>query len=223
LLKSALRVGLPVGLQLGAETGIFALAGLLAGRLGAIELAAHQVALSLASFTFCFALGIGNAAAVRVGWSVGARDHRAVRRRGFCALGAGAALMSLSGLAFLLIPRQVASLLSNRPEVLTATVPLLAVAAFFQIADGIQAVGAGVLRGLGDTRFAFLANLVGHYAIGLPIALICGFLLERGVLGIWWGLSAGLFSVAAALLARFARIAGRSFDTIDMSGIAAAE
>jgi len=214
-LRAALRVGLPIGLQLGAETGIFALAGLLAGRVGAVELAAHQVALSIASFTFCFALGIGSAAAVRVGWAVGARDGQAVRRRGFVALGAGAATMSLSGLAFLLFPAAVARLLSDRPEVIAATVPLLAVAALFQIADGVQAVGAGVLRGLGDTRFAFLANLFGHYCVGLPIALYCGFLLERGVLGIWWGLSSGLFAVAALLLTRFARVSGRTFAPLE--------
>ena len=82
-------------------------------------------------------------------------------------------------------------------------------AAVFQISDGVQAVGAGVLRGAGDTRFAFLANLVGHYLIGLPIAVALGLFLGRGVIGLWWGLCAGLTAVAVALLARFARLSSR--------------
>jgi len=140
---------------------------------------------------------------------VGAHDLRAMRRSGFVAIAAGAALMSISALTFLFFPSEVARLFSNSPEVVAAAAPLLAVAALFQIADGIQAVGAGVLRGLADTRFSFVTNLVGHYALGLPIALFCGFHLHRGVLGIWWGLSTGLFTVAFALLLRFVRLSRR--------------
>jgi len=114
--------------------------------------------------------------------------------------------MTLSALAFWLVPRQVASLLSDRADVIAASAPLLAVAAVFQISDGVQAVGAGVLRGAGDTRFAFLANLVGHYAVGLPVAVALGLFAGRGVIGLWWGLCAGLTAVAVALLSRFLRL-----------------
>ncbi len=217
-MKLALRVGVPLGLQVGAEVGAFALAGIIAGHLGTLPLAAHQLALSLASFTFCFALGIGGAGSVRVGWAVGARDEKAMRRSGFVALGAGACVMAVSAITFLLFPEAVARLISDRPEVIAAAVPLLGVAALFQIADGVQAVGAGALRGAGDTRFPFYANVGSHYLIGLPIALVCGFALHRGILGIWWGLSCGLFSIALSLALRFAYVSRRSVAPLQSGG-----
>jgi len=85
----------------------------------------------------------------------------------------------------------------------------------FQISDGVQAVGAGVLRGAGDTRFAFLANLVGHYAVGLPVAVALGLFAGRGVIGLWWGLCAGLTAVAVALLSRFLRLSSREIAPLE--------
>ena len=208
-LAAAARIGIPVGLQMGAEVGVFAVVGVLAGRLGSMSIAAHQIAISLASFTFCAALGVGNAASVRVGWAIGARDRAAVRRAGLVAFITGASIMSIAALSFWLIPKQLALLLSDRSDVIAASVPLLAVAALFQISDGIQGVGAGVLRGAGDTKFAFLANLIGHYAIGLPIAVVLGLHWGRGVIGLWWGLCAGLTAVALALLLRFLHLSSR--------------
>ena len=207
--RKALSVGVPVGLQLGAEVGVFALVGLLAGRLGARPMAAHQIAISLASFTFCAAVGVGQAGSVRVGWAVGARDTPAARRAGLTAFAGGAGIMSLSALAFWLIPGALARMLSDQPEVISAAVPLLAVCAVFQLSDGIQGVGAGVLRGAGDTRFPFVANVVGHYCVGLPIAIALGIWRGFGVVGLWWGLCAGLTAVAVSLLTRFLRLSAR--------------
>ncbi|HET6924135.1 MAG TPA: MATE family efflux transporter [Anaeromyxobacteraceae bacterium] len=208
-MRRAARVGLPVGLHLGAEVGVFALVGLLAGRLGREPLAAHQIAIAVASFSFNAAVGIGNAGSVRVGWAVGARDSAAARRSGLVAFGAGAGFMSLWGLAFLLFPGPLARLMTDQPEVVAAAAPLMVVAGVFQISDGIQGVGAGVLRGAGDTRFTFLANMVGHWAVGLPLALALGVGLGMGITGLWWGLCAGLTAVAAGLLARFLRLSSR--------------
>ncbi len=200
----ALRVGLPVGLQMGAEVGVFALAGLLAARMGAELAAAHQVALSLASMSFCAAVGVGSAGSVMVGHAVGAGDHLAARRAGVASVQAGTAVMSAGALAFLLVPGPLVRMLTDQPEVIRIAVPLLAVAAAFQLSDGLQAVGAGILRGAGDTRFAFVANLLGHWLVGLPVALLCASeLVGLGLVGIWWGLAAGLTVVAAALLVRF--------------------
>jgi MATE family multidrug resistance protein len=208
-LRKALVVGIPVGLQMGAEVGIFALVGLLAGRLGAASLAAHQVAISLASFTFSAAVGVGQAGTVRVGWAVGARNTKGARRAGLIAFAGGAGIMSVSALLFWICPGPLAHLLTDQQEVIAASVPLLAVCAVFQISDGVQAVGAGVLRGAGDTRFPFLANLVGHYCVGLPVAILLGLYLGHGVIGLWWGLCAGLTAVAIALLTRFLRLSAR--------------
>ena len=208
-LAQSLRVGVPVGLHMGAEVGIFALVGFLAARLGALPLAAHQLALSVASLTFTVAVGFGNAGSVRVGWAVGARDREGARRAGLAAFGAGAAFMALASLVFFIFPGAVARLMTDDPAVIAAAVPLLRVAAVFQISDGIQGVGAGVLRGAGETRFTFVANVVGHWALGFPAAVLLGFAAGAGVTGLWWGFVLGLSAVGAALFARFLRISAR--------------
>lgn len=214
-LRVALRLGAPVGLQMGAEVSVFSLVGLLAGRLGALPMAAHQIALALASFTFCAAVGIGQAGSVRVGWAIGAGNTRAARRSGLVAFAAGASVMAVSALGFLFAPGPLARLLSDQPEVIAAAAPLLAVCAVFQISDGVQGVGAGVLRGAGDTRFAFAANVAGHYLVGLPVAIWLGLYRGRGVSGLWWGLCVGLTTVAVALLGRFVRLSGRELTALE--------
>lgn len=208
-LRTAVRVGTPIGLQFGAEVGIFSLTGLLAGRVGTLAVASHQIALTVASLSFTVALGVGAAGAVRVGRAVGAGDVPGTRRAGLTALVAGGLFMGFAGLSFFLFPGTLVRILTDDPEVIAAAVPLLAVAAVFQLSDGLQGVGAGVLRGAGDTRFPFLANLVGHWAIGLPIAVALGLGLGLGVAGLWWGLCAGLTSVAVALVVRFLRLSNR--------------
>lgn len=202
-LVRALRVGLPVGLHLLAEGGVFGLAGLLAGRLGASSSAAHQVALTWASLTFCVAVGIGSAGSVRVGWGVGAGDLQAARRSGLVAFGSGAAFMACTALVFVLLPAPLARLLSPNDGVVLVATSLFAVTAVFQVFDGVQGVGAGVLRGYADTRFTFVVNVVAHWLIGLPLSYWLGVRGSLGVVGLWWGLSAGLIVVALAVFARF--------------------
>jgi MATE family multidrug resistance protein len=205
----AVGLGIPTGLHMGAEVGFFSLAGFLAARLGTLAMASHQLALAMASLTFTVAVGVGNAGSVRVGLFVGARDRSGARRAGLTALGASAGFMSLCGLAFLLVPELIVGLMTDDPAVAAAAVPLFRVAAFFQIADGIQGAGAGVLRGAGETRFTFAANMVGHWCLGLPAALLLVFAAGLGVAGLWWGFVIGLSAVAAALLLRFLRISSR--------------
>jgi MATE family multidrug resistance protein len=194
---------------MGAEVGIFALVGFLAARLGAVPLAAHQLAISIASLTFTVAVGFGNAGSVRVGWAVGARDRDGARRAGLAAFGAGTAFMTLAALVLFAFPSAIARLMTDDPAVVAAAAPLLQVAAVFQISDGVQGVGAGVLRGAGETRFTFLANMVGHWALGFPAAALLGFAAGLGVTGLWWGFVMGLSAVGAALLARFLRVSSR--------------
>lgn len=200
------RVGLPVGLQMGAEVGVFVLVSVLAAQLGTLHLAAHQLVIGLASFTYTAILGVAAAGSVRVGNAVGARDARATRIAGHAAFLGGAAFMLVPALAFAFAPRAVARLITNQPDVLAAAIPLFLVAAVFQMSDGIQGVGAGVLRGAGDTKFAFYANILGHWLIGLPIALWLGFHLHLGIVGFWWGLCAGLTVVAVLLFVRFEKL-----------------
>lgn len=199
----ALRIGTPIGLHFLAESTVFSLTGVLAGRLGEAATAAHQVALNWASLTFCVASGIGAAAATRVGWGIGREDTSAARRAGLTAFGSAAAFMALASCVFLALPRPMASLMSNDSAVIEIVIALFVVVAVFQVSDGVQAVGAGALRGTGDTTFTFWANLGGHWLIGLPVAYLLGVRGPFGVVGLWWGLSAGLTAVAIALVLRF--------------------
>ncbi len=208
-IRRALLVGTPIGLQMFAEVGSFALVGLLAGRMGERELAAHQAALSLCSLMFAATIGMAQAGSVRVGLAVGSQNSRQARRAGAIALVSAVVWMTLSASMFWTFPRAVASLMTDAEDVLIVAIPLLAVAAVFQISDGLQVVCAGVLRGAGDTTFAFVSNMIGHYALGFPVALLCGFWLDMGVEGLWWGLCVGLSAVALALLVHFWRVTGR--------------
>lgn len=204
--RQAARVGLPIAMHMGAEVGVFALVALLAGRLGTLHLAAHQLVIGIASFTFTVAVGVASAGSVRVGRAIGARDGEATRAAGNATFVGGLVVMGFGALMFALFPGALARVFSNQADVIAASIPLMLVAAVFQLSDGIQAVGAGVLRGAADTKYTFWANLVGHWLIGLPIALWLGFSRGLGIVGLWWGLCVGLTIVAVLLFVRFERL-----------------
>lgn len=208
-LRRVANLGLPVGLHLLAEVGVFALALYVAGRLRGHAAAGHQVAISLASLSFSLALGIGAAAAVRVGRAIGAGDTPAARRAATASFVVGMLAMGSFGLVFAVIPGALASVFTHSEAVIAAAAPLIQIAAVFQLSDSLQAVGAGVLRGVGDTRATFVANVIGHYAIGLPVALVLAFPGRLGAPGLWWGLTAGLTAVAGFLVIRFYRLSAR--------------
>jgi MATE family multidrug resistance protein len=207
-----LRLGTPIGLQLLAEMGVFSLVAVLAGRLGKVAVSAHHVAIGLASFTFMGVLGISGATAVRVGHAVG--EGRSPRRAGLLGIAMGAAFMACTGALFLVMPRSLVALFTNDPAIAELGVTLLGIAAAFQLFDGIQGVAAGALRGAGDIRFPFVANVAAHWLVGLPLALVLGFTLGRGAPGLWWGLLAGLALVAMLLLWRFLRISQRRVERL---------
>ena len=213
--RQALTVGMPIGLHIAAEVGVFSLAGVLARWMSPESVSAHQIVIVVSSLSFTVAQGIGNAGSVRVGWAVGARDTPQARLSGRVALGSGAAFMMVSALLLTLFPAQVARLMGTPAEMLPLVSALMVVCAVFQISDGVQGVGAGVLRGAGETRFTFLANMAGHYCVGLPLALLLGFGLKLGVVGIWWGLCAGLTCVAIALVWRFERRSAGTFQPLE--------
>lgn len=200
-LQELLRLGLPSALQLLLEVGVFTAATVLAGSLSAGQLAAHQVALSAAAFAFMVPLGISSAAAVRVGQAMGRADAVGAARAGWTALLLGAAFMTCAAVAFVTVPRWIIRVFTNETTVVATGVKLLGVAAVFQLFDGLQVVATGALRGSGDTRTAMLANLAGHWLLGLPIGYALCFWLGKGVVGLWIGLCVGLVSVALALIA----------------------
>lgn len=193
------RYGGPVGGQIAAEVGIFGVATVIAAHLGKLPAAGHSVALNISSFTFALALGVGAATSVRVGHAVGAGDIALARRRGLLGLGLVMTAMLVPATVFVTAPALVASLYTDDAALIAAAIPLMQIAAVFQLSDGAQAVGAGALRGLGHTRATLVGNLLGHYAIGLPVALGLAFTAGLGASGMWWGLSAGLTATALYL------------------------
>lgn len=202
-------LGAPIGGQFLLEVGVFATTAFCIGYLDSVagdasgegpRLAAHQVALQLASLSFMLPLGLGMATSVRVGWAVGRGDFAAARRTSLAALVLGGSAMTVFMLAFLGWPRPLAGLLTSHESVLTIAAGLIPIAGVFQIGDGLQVVAIGCLRGLGDVRSPLLANLVGFWVLGLPLGLWFGYGLGGGPAGLWWGLVVGLFTVAVALL-----------------------
>ena len=145
------------------EISVFAVATILIGRLDPISLAGHQIALNAVGFTFMVPLGISSAAAVRVGQALGREDFEAAGHSGWAALLLGAAFMSCAALAFLLVPNYIARIYTPDAAVIKVGISLLAVAAFFQLFDGLQIVATGALRGTGDTRTPMLAHLLAYW------------------------------------------------------------
>ena len=199
-MRRLVTLGAPAAAQLTLEVGVFGAASALAGRFAPAALAAHQIALNLAGVTFMVPLGIASAGAVRVGHAVGRGDAAAAASAGWTAVLFGALFMSGAAVMFLTIPSVLIGAFTSDPAVLRVGAALLAVAAVFQLFDGLQGVGTGVLRGLGDTRTPMLWNLAAHWVIGLPIACTLAFRFGLGVIGLWWGLSLGLIICGIALL-----------------------
>jgi MATE family multidrug resistance protein len=193
-------LGVPAAMHLTAEVGVFAAATALAGRLDPIALTSHQIALNIASVTYMVPLGVASAGAVRVGQAIGRQDAHAVSQAGWTAIVIGVGFMACAALALLVVPTQIIGIFTHDPAVLALGVSLLFVAALFQLFDGVQGVTTGVLRGLGDTRTAMIANLAGHWLLGLPVGYLLCFVAGVGVLGLWIGLSLGLVTVGLVLL-----------------------
>lgn len=167
-------------------------------------MAAHQVAINIASLTFMVPLGVSQATAVRVGNAIGAGDPGGARRAASSGLVLGAGFMTLTAVLFISAPGALARAYTSVDGVLTLAATLIPIAGFFQIVDGLQVVAAGVLRGAGDTRAPLVVNILGFWLIGLPTSLVLGFRLGYGPPGLWWGLVAGIFAVAVFLLIRVA-------------------
>ena len=194
--------GLPIGLQIELEMSAFAVVALLMGTFGTIQVAGHQIALSLASLTFMVPMGVGMGASVLVGQAVGRDDAPAVKAAARSALILGGGFMGLMALAFLLLPTALARVYTTNTDVVTFAALLLPIAGVFQVFDGLQVVSIGILRGLGDTRAPMLINLFGFGVVGVGASLALAYRTPLGAVGLWWGLVIGLVVVAVTLLLR---------------------
>ena len=209
-LREIVRLGFPVMMIIIAEAGLFSGAAFLMGRIGEAELAGHTVALQLAALAFQIPFGIGQAATIRVGYHYGARDHVAIGRAGWAGIALAGGFMVLTALLMLLAPRLLLSIYIDPDAAKNAAmaafaVQFMAVAAAFQLFDGIQAAAAGALRGLQDTRVPMLIAIFSYWVPGYGVAMWLGFRTPLAGTGVWIGLAVGLVFAAALLTWRWSR------------------
>ena len=210
-LREVIRIGLPIAGSMALEIGVFATAALVIGALGAVPVAAHAIAVQIASMTFMVPMGIAQAATARVGLMAGANRLREAAQAGWIGIGLGAGFMALSCLALLVFAAPLAWLFldADNPgaaETAALGASLLVVAGLFQLADGVQAVAGGALRGLKDTQVPMLLAGFGYWVVGLPLGIALAFWAGMGAVGIWVGLAVGLLLVAGLMLARWMRL-----------------
>jgi MATE family multidrug resistance protein len=211
-LRATVAIGLPIAGTMLLEIGVFASAALLMGWLDATSIAAHAIAVQCATITFMVPMGIGQAATARVGLAAGAGDARGAARAGWAAIALGVGFMAVAAAALIGGGEAIAGafLDGDRADAaataaLAAT--LLVVAGLFQLADGVQAVASGALRGLKDTTVPMVLTGIGYWVVGLPLGLVLAFPAGFGALGVWIGLAAGVCIVAVLLLRRWVRLA----------------
>jgi MATE family multidrug resistance protein len=201
------RLGWPIGLTMALEMGVFALAAYFMGWLGAPAVAAHAIALQIAALTFMVPLGLGQAVTVRVGLALGRGDAASVARAGWTAWVLGVGFMGAMALAMWSAPRFLVTLFiadsAANAGVIALAISFLRIAAAFQLVDGAQVIGAGMLRGLHDTRWPLMFALVGYWVVGLGIGSWLAFAADWRGVGIWTGLASGLAVVAVLMLARW--------------------
>jgi MATE family multidrug resistance protein len=203
IIKKILALGLPSATQYFFEVGAFTFAAIMVGWLGTNQLAAHQIALNLASISFMCTLGISTAGSIRVSIGVGKKNITETRRAGFVAILLGEVLMAFFGLIFIVFRNNLPAFYIHDPVVISIASSLLIIAALFQIFDGTQAVGIGVLRGLTDVKVPTLVTFIAYWIIGLPVGYLLSFHYNLGVQGIWIGLMFGLITSAVLLTLRF--------------------
>jgi MATE family multidrug resistance protein len=204
------RIGLPIGAALAFEITVFNAAVFLMGQFGTAAIAAHAIAIQIASISFMVPMGLAQAATVRVGRALGARDVAGVTRAGWSAFTLAICFMASMSVLMITAPRLLISAFIDVDDAANAAVIHLAssfllCAAVFQIADGAQVVGAGMLRGLSDTRVPMLYAALGYWGFGMPLSLLFAFKAGLGGVGVWIGLAAGLVAVACIMIRRWTR------------------
>ncbi len=207
--RKMLKIGVPTGFQYIFEVGAFSTAAIMMGWIGVNALAAHQIAINLASISYMMASGLSAAAMVRVGNQLGRKDIKTLREVGFSIFGMVITFMSLFALAFLVLRNHLPLLYIDDMEVVQVATNLIIIAAIFQLSDGIQVVGLGALRGLSDVKVPTFVTLVAYWVIGLPLGYLLAFTLGMAEIGVWVGLLTGLSVTAVLLLLRFHQLSLR--------------
>ncbi len=197
------KLGIPTGLQHFFEIAAFSFSAVMIGWLGSQPLAAHQIALSMASLSFMVTLGITAAGTIRVGHFLGKQDWKNLKRAAWTTVLLSSGLMSLFGIVFVVLRFQLPELFVKEQAVIQMAASLLIIAALFQISDGTQAAGVAILRGLTDVKIPMILSFVAYWILGLPVSYLLGFVFHLNVNGIWLGFLSGLSFAAVAFLLRF--------------------
>jgi MATE family multidrug resistance protein len=209
MVSKILRIGVPSGFQFIFEVGAFSSAAIMMGWIGVTALAAHQIALNLASISYMMATGLAASATIRVGNQLGRNDIRALREAGFTVFAMVAMFMSVSAFIFIVFREFLPSLYIDDAQVIQMSAVLLIIAGFFQLSDGIQVVGLGALRGMADVKIPTIVTLIAYWVIGLPGGYVLAFSFGMGEVGIWIGLLVGLTITGAMLVWRFHALSRR--------------
>jgi multidrug resistance protein, MATE family len=197
-----LKIGLPIAVQLVLEVSSFALSAVMMGWMGNVPLASHEISIGLASFTFMIANGVAMAGTIRISFLFGARDMKGAERVAISAVHMVLAYMGMCGLGFLLLRHKLPFIFTSDRHVIEQAAPLLAVAALFQLFDGLQVVCLGILRGFADVKAPMLISILSYVIVGLSVSYLCAFSLHFGPVGIWYGFLAGLIFAGSLLALR---------------------
>ncbi|HEX5218827.1 MAG TPA: MATE family efflux transporter [Verrucomicrobiae bacterium] len=201
--QKLLKIGWPVAGQHLFEVSAFAFAAIMMGWISADAIAAHQIAITCAAFSFMFVLGLGAATCIRVGHAYGAGQFIRMRRIGWGAIGLAAGIMATFGAIFMIFGKPIAGLFISSPAVVQLTAQLLIVAAVFQIADGVQVTAISASRGLADVRVPAFIAVFAYWVLAIPLGSLLAFKANWGAVGIWTGLATGLGAAAVGLAWRF--------------------
>jgi MATE family multidrug resistance protein len=195
------RIGTPIAIQTCLEVWAFSSSALIAGRLGEPVLAGHSVIMNLSSISFMVPLGLSIGASIRVGNLIGAGRAHDAQHTAWLAIGLGASVMACFGLNFLIFRAPILGVYTSDAAVHAVAASILPIAAAFQVFDGTQSVCCGVLRGMGRTTPAAVANFLGYWLLSLPVGGWFALQTEAGIRGLWWGFACGLLVVAISLVA----------------------
>ena len=206
LIKVNLNLGFPMAFQFIFEVSTFSLAAIMIGWMGTTQLAAHQIAINMASISYMISLGIAAAATIRVGNQLGQKDYKTMRNAAMTCFIMAIGFMSFTAIVFILGRYFLPTLYIEDTYVIHQAAILLIVAGLFQLSDGVQVIALGALRGMSDVKIPTLITLIAYWIIGLPLGYVLGFTLNQGALGVWYGLLAGLTIAAVLLFIRFNKL-----------------
>lgn len=213
-LRELLHIGVPSSLQIGMEAGAFAVSGIIIGTISAVDQAAHQIALSLASFTFMVSLGLSQAGSIRISNAYGRQDWQKISLIGKSTLLTAVGYGIFCALVFTVFRWQLPKFFNDNLQVTNLASLLLLFAAIFQISDSTQAIGGGILRGLKDVKIPTVLVTISYWIIGIPVGYFLAFHLDMGTAGMWLGLIAGLTFTSIFLIVRFLKSSNRHLKSV---------